>query len=616
MQGAVHSHRLFLVLALAALPACGDNGVGTEPPEPAAPLVTTTMLDFGSTDCGSAATVRGLVVSNTGGEAYSFTTALAGGASSPYLVTPEAGSVGPQSQIVLLVIPKPVPAVSATTANLYGDTLTVTTEVEGDVPHVVALQQSARGVIITAANPMLNFAAAQPVGGAAQTLQLMLSNTGNVSTTLSTTSSAEAFSMPTGLVTLDAGASVARAVSFSPLTSGAVAGKLAITATGPLCAPLPTATVSGNGTFANTAVDVLLTGPLHIRKGSSAICVRLVSGHVACLGADQVGVRGAGPGVTAGPPPNLVRTQAGPPLDGVVELVSGRSEVCARRTNGSVWCWGNILAQAGKLVSGSSGQPFATEVITTGAISIAMNYGLFCAVTNPNGVLGCSGQLAARNQQLDLSVWTVSNATRVSLGGMGGFTLHANGTVTSLGLARNGNRGNGDPDNAPPSLVTGLTTATAISATTGRNNGNGSGGACAMLADATAKCWGGGRHGKLGDAAETNTTSLIDVQTAAATPLAGVTLIESGRNHRCAIATGGVHCWGRGDHGQLGRVSTGSNGGFAAPTDPAITNAVKLDAEGRGTCVVTSTRRVICFGETAVSNNAAHVPVAAFEPLP
>nr|MBA3397835.1 hypothetical protein [Deltaproteobacteria bacterium] len=330
----MHSNRLFLFLALAVLPACGDNGVdNTVPPEPAAPLVTTTMLDFGSTDCGSAATVRALVVANTGGEAYSFTTALAGGASSPYIVTPDAGSVGPQSQIVLLVIPKPVPAVSATTANLYGDTLTVTTEVEGDVPHVVALQQSARGVIIEAQNPALNFATAQPVGGATQTLQLMLSNSGNVSTTVTATSSSDAFSMPSGSFTLDAGATIARAVAFSPLASGPLASELAITATGPLCAPLPTATATGTGTFAGTAVDVTLTGPLFIRKGAAAICVRLVSGHVACLGSDQVGVRGAGVGVPSGPAPNLVRTITGAPLDGVVELASGRSEVCARRTN-------------------------------------------------------------------------------------------------------------------------------------------------------------------------------------------------------------------------------------------------------------------------------------------
>jgi alpha-tubulin suppressor-like RCC1 family protein len=118
-----------------------------------------------------------------------------------------------------------------------------------------------------------------------------------------------------------------------------------------------------------------------------------------------------------------------------------------------------------------------------------------------------------------------------------------------------------------------------------------------------------------GDGTEDSPRAAVQVQTAAATPLTGVTEMDSGRAHRCAIATDGVYCWGRGDHGQLGRAA-GSFEPFATLTTPTVTNAVAVSTETRGTCVVLATGGLTCWGRTPFSGGPDHVDVEAFEPLP
>jgi hypothetical protein len=329
------------------------------------------------------------------------------------------------------------------------------------------------------------------------------------------------------------------------------------------------------------------------------------------MGSNVSGSRGAGIGVS--PPaliPNVVRTADGAPLDDVVELAGGRAHVCARRADGTAYCWGNTLSERSR--DNPVGQPFATQS-ATGVIGLAANYGFVCFVTAPDGELSCTGQAPQRWGVVDPGAWTVTGATAAALNGGGGYALLGDGTVLSFGSSRNGARGNGDPDNAPPSPVANVANAVAVTAAVKRDNRIGGG--CAVLADGTASCWGDGRHGMNADGTENSVFDAVQVQTAAAAPLTGITAISSGRDHRCAIAAGGVHCWGRGSEGQLGRV-TGQNNTFAALTEPPITNAVTIASAGRGSCAVLDTRGVRCWGRTPVSSGATPTALAAFEPLP
>lgn len=599
-------------------PECGDGTIEQDgecvvpPPGPGVPVISTSTLDFGLTDCGGAATPRAFVIANTGGETFTFDAALGGGASSPYVLAPESGIVGPASQTTVLVFPRPIPETSAVTPNLYADTVTITTDVTGDTPHSIALQQTARGVIVAMSGD-LSFPDLRQIGSPALASDVTVQNLGNAPTSVSIGSTNASFSAPVAATPIAGGASAPVTISYVPFESGAFEGELSIEAAGTLCQPLPAPlAASGNGTFAGTAADVVLVGPLRQRnQGASTVCIRLTTGHVACVGPNVANARGAGIGVVPSfLTPNVVRTADGAPLDDVVEVIGMHAHVCARRGDGSVYCWGNVLNARSR--ENPEGQPFASMTFE-GAIGLAAGYGMMCAAET-GGTLACVGQPAQRANDVAMGSWTVTGATAVSLNGGGGYALQSDGTVLSFGVATNGARGNGDASNSPPSPVTGLTDIVQISGSVKRPS-NRHGGGCAVHATGGVSCWGDGRHGMNGDGTENNPSAPVQVQTATATPLTGVSEMDSGRNHRCAIATDGVYCWGRGDQGQLGRAAS-STESFAAPTSPAITNAVSISTEARGSCVVRATGGITCWGRTPFSGGPDHVDVEAFEPLP
>ena len=82
--------------------------------------------------------------------------------------------------------------------------------------------------------------------------------------------------------------------------------------------------------------------------------------------------------------------------------------------------------------------------------------------------------------------------------------------------------------------------------------------------------------------------------------------------HTCAIANGGVSCWGRGREGELANGVL-ADVSFATPTVPAITNATSLGSNGRATCAVLATGRVRCWGQLLGSTFGAPTAIPAFE---
>jgi hypothetical protein len=94
-----------------------------------------------------------------------------------------------------------------------------------------------------------------------------------------------------------------------------------------------------------------------------------------------------------------------------------------------------------------------------------------------------------------------------------------------------------------PVRVTGISTATAVTA--------GAAFTCALLADGTARCWGAGNTGQLGNGSSEDSTVPVVVS-----GLTGLTQISAGRAHACAMNTAlQVSCWGSNGNGQL---ATGS----------------------------------------------------------
>ena len=127
---------------------------------------------------------------------------------------------------------------------------------------------------------------------------------------------------------------------------------------------------------------------------------------------------------------------------------------------------------------------------------------------------------------------------------------------------------------------------------------------CALLDDATVRCWGFGGDGRLGYA---NTASVGDIQTPAS---AGPVELGPGRTAR-AISAGGAHtcavlddatvrCWGAGFDGRLGYGNTDSAGDVRTPGSAGPVNlggpARAISAGGAHTCAVLVDNSVRCWG--------------------
>lgn len=611
-----------LACALVLVGGCGD--------EPTDVDVVVSSLDFGLTDCGTSPIPRALVVTNNSPDAFNFTTSLSGGADSMYVVVPSAGAVLPRSQVTLMVIGRPIPATSEVTDNLYGETLTVTTDKPGDTPHEVAISQTARGAILTADAEVI-FASDQPLGADPDEQAFTISNSGNAAVTVTVESSAPAFQFaPGGAQTIDAGADLAGTIEFSARVTSTEAANLTVTATGPLCGPLPTAVASGRGTLAGLAaqaVPALATGRSRRGGGTGTLCVRTSTGVVACSGRNSYGMRGAtdeylatliGTTQGGGGPPvgynqfgtfNLVQT-ADSILTDVVELAAGRGFYCARREDATVWCWGAFFG-SGLDQDTPAFQPFAFQAFED-VTRLSAGYSNVCTIDD-GAVLSCVSHDSGSGGNFPRVGWAMTSATSVSVGGGTGYGVRNDGVVLSFGRNSQGERGNGDGDQVPASEVQNLIGVTQVAAGGQTTPNRGRRFACARQTDGTAWCWGSNRHGSLGNTTgDTNTP--VQVLDETDTPLSGVTAIAAGQSHACALQGGTVRCWGRGEEGQVGSGTTSDSNSRAVLTSPSITNAASLGLGGRASCAVLTTGALRCWGELGGSRRFEPTVVDAFEP--
>jgi alpha-tubulin suppressor-like RCC1 family protein len=148
--------------------------------------------------------------------------------------------------------------------------------------------------------------------------------------------------------------------------------------------------------------------------------------------------------------------------------------------------------------------------------------------------------------------------------------------------------------NAEPVAVQGLDSGVSAIAVGGNHS-------CALLSGGTAKCWGGNYDGQLGDGTNAQRTAPVDVCAGGATApcgsnlLTGVTSLSAGFDHTCAVASGGLTCWGKNIDGQVG------DGTFTARSTPTGVIGLGSDvravfAGGFHTCAVTTAGGLKCWG--------------------
>jgi alpha-tubulin suppressor-like RCC1 family protein len=301
-----------------------------------------------------------------------------------------------------------------------------------------------------------------------------------------------------------------------------------------------------------------------------------------------------------------------PPAAAVSSVSAGWSHTCAVLSNGTVQCWGeNFAGQLGNGTRTGSSTPVAVSGLTTAtAVSAGGTY--TCAVLS-NGTVQCwgensSGELGngtTTNTLIPVTVSGLTTATAVSAGGTHTCAVLSNGAVQCWGLGGFGQLGNGTTIlvSSTPVAVSGITTATAVSA------GNG-GHTCALLSNGTVQCWGRNGSDQLGNGTRTGSSTPVAVS-----GLTTATAVSAGGDHTCALLSNDtVQCWGRNFEGQLGNGTIFVNS-FIPVAVSGLTTATAVSAWGDHTCAVLSNGTVQCWGKNSAGQLGNGITLSAINSL-
>jgi alpha-tubulin suppressor-like RCC1 family protein len=279
---------------------------------------------------------------------------------------------------------------------------------------------------------------------------------------------------------------------------------------------------------------------------------------------------------------------------GFTRVAVGGDFTCARKSDGTVWCWG--LNNSGQLGDGTttnatrpvqvSGITNATQVVagSVSACALLASQTVKCWGKNDSGQLG-NGTTTRSLVPVDVSGLT--SVTQLSGNYASMCALRSDNTVRCWGWNVTHQLGDGTTtDRSTPITPSGLGSVAQVSA--------GVFGACARLVDNTVRCWGAGNNGGLGDGGQTYSTSTKTSPTG----LSDVAQISGGPGwgNECAVLTSGtVKCWGLNDNGQIGDGSTDMRltpvtvSGFA-------TSVVQMDVGFYSPCAALSNGTAMCWG--------------------
>jgi hypothetical protein len=284
--------------------------------------------------------------------------------------------------------------------------------------------------------------------------------------------------------------------------------------------------------------------PPSLDAGTGQTCLTL-RGALYCWGDNQRGQLGLGD-----TDPRSLPTRVGTLADWL-EVTTGASHSCARRADGSVFCFGaNEIGQLGNdavAQSSSSPVPVALAAAAAHVVSeanhvcvITQNAALYCWGENLEGEIGQGAALV--NQLPPSQVGTDQDWIAVDTGQGHTCGLRGAGDLYCWGRNSDSELGLGDGALGQIRIPTqvGATTYAAVQA--GQNH------SCAIQADGALYCWGGNDFGNLGTGDRLSRTSPTQI----GDKLDWVAL-SLDTFHSCAIdAAEHLFCWGRNQEGQLG----------------------------------------------------------------
>lgn len=348
----------------------------------------------------------------------------------------------------------------------------------------------------------------------------------------------------------------------------------------------------GNGTLRDVqATPVVMRGASGVAKvgtGETVSCVLTQAGAVRCVGGDWLGQLGDGPGgvrlLEATPVPSLT--------SGVTDLRVGQWNACARKTDGSLWCWGsNFDYQSGGATRSAIEVPrrvaFPSGLTVTG---FDLGYFTSCAVLS-DGSVRCwgknvNGQVGNGRRDAIVAPTQVNlRATRLGSNGFHNCALYAAG-VACWGNNEVGQLGTGTPQErgVPTSIVTGAFTRLAV----GNHN------TCFAEATGAWSCAGSTGSGQLGLDPSRNPLTRPSAAFPSAPTIAEVSL---GEVHTCGHSLGQVACWGANNEGQLGVGTTDGDAHATHAVIAGFSNVTRVAAGYAFTCMLRTGGEVLCWGD-------------------
>ncbi len=238
----------------------------------------------------------------------------------------------------------------------------------------------------------------------------------------------------------------------------------------------------------------------------------------------------------------------------VVDVVVGREHICVRKTDGALWCWGfNDNGQLGDGTQISKTSPQQVVALGTSVVEVSPSYfhtcarksdgSLWCWGLNKYGEIGDGTQI---NRLSPVQVGALgTSVAEVAAGGYHTCARKTDGTLWCWGRNATGQLGNGTTlDSLSPVQVASLgSTVVEVAA--------GNAFTCARKADGTMWCWGSNFYGQIGNGTNVDTPSPIQVAALGG----GVVQIALGVTDDTACARkadGTAWCWGSNFVGQMG----------------------------------------------------------------
>lgn len=376
--------------------------------------------------------------------------------------------------------------------------------------------------------------------------------------------------------------------------------------------------------------DCSANAVVEVRAGGNHTCARFNNGALSCWGNGHNGRTGYATEENLGddePAGSWGVVDIGEPITSVETAVS---HTCVRHAGGQVRCFGRAsdgqLGYGNVVIIGDDEQPSSVGFVDLGGPTafIAADGGAFhtCAVMQTGAVIcwgrNTDGRLGYALGPLNESVGDdetpaefVAQHGTIDVGGDVIQIVNGNGhtcallddaTVRCWGLGDSGQLGYGNGnfigDNETPASAGAVPVGDAVASL-----GGGWYHTCAVLQTGQVKCWGRGNDGRLGYGNVAWVGLSVTPASVGFVDVGGLAVkIDCGNAHTCALLDDGtIRCWGWGGRGQLGYGNTVSIGDNEAPASagPVEIGGLALDitVDGNHTCALREDGKVLCWGD-------------------